>query len=303
LIAFVAIFYYLMNVMEESLISVYEKNLEQSVKQVDSVLKNIGVVERSVEDNYRKILIQSCSNITDKWKSGRKYARTSFIKEAYGSSYPEGVFKDSIFIDAMVNILDDLLDEDLKKNEKKLYVLEFLRIFASHNFELISSEAQALIGSYFYKLISLAIIENYYDNLLNSERDIEKLIGYSCKVLDCRSMDIDIFSDLALLNSDLVFTNEEKSSLTKISRIFRALNIIKKDIDDMEHDKATGQESLILKVYTNNPNDFYKYVSRIVEHYKREAAFVLKNEQGNIIFVNFYNMIEAENKKILINIK
>lgn len=285
--------------MRNNLTDVYEKTLEKDFLQIGLILKDIGVVDRNIEDSCKSALTQSCANITNKWSSGRKYTRTLFVREAYGDSYPENVLQDSILIDAMVNILDDLLDENLEKEEKTLYVLEFLRVFALHNFEKVSIETQTLIGSYFYKLITLAVIEGYYDNLLNNEEELDNLVRYSIEVLDCRSMDIDIFNNLALRDCGLDMTEEEKLDIVRVGRMFRAVNIMKKDIDDMEHDQATGQESLALKVYLKQKENFQQYILRILEHYRKESSLIKKKRENIIVFGVFCGMIERENENIV----
>ena len=77
----------------------------------------------------KEILNLSSENVTKKWLSGKKYIRTDFVKKAFSKFYPYKQIDISILIDAMINILDDILDEELNLKEKALYVIEFLRIF------------------------------------------------------------------------------------------------------------------------------------------------------------------------------
>lgn len=270
----------------------YEEGLKECFGDIEKIMiKN--EISSDIMKECENMLSLSCKNITDKWSKGRKYARTLFIIEAYQDEYPIQILETSVLIDAMVNILDDLLDENMSSGEKKLYVLEFLRVFALHNKKVVSKEAQLIIGEYFFQLISLAVVENHFDVTLNKENDFDRLIESSIKVLNCRSMDIDIFHELVFIYR-VDYSESERESLKKIARLFRAVNIMKKDVDDMEHDKASGQESLVLKVFNKDDCDFEKYISSVCDHYIKEASIAVdKNKNEKVIF-GFSEMLLGE---------
>lgn len=250
----------------EEIITFYKDDLKKSLNEIEKILKEKNVDNFGVGTYCENILSLSCDNITNKWRNGKKYLRTLFVQEAFSNFYPKNITKLSIYIDAIVNILDDLFDEEMSNEQKSLYILEFLKVFSLYNYEHPQKEVQICFGNYFNKLISLASVENCFNDLINNENDINKIVNYSVKVLNCRSMDIDIFNELVLLNSDL-YNKEEEKKIKESGRIFRAMNIMKKDIKDIKHDKETGQESVILKIYDNKDFDFQNYIFNVCNYY------------------------------------
>ena len=284
----------------QEIIDLHKESLKNNLDEISKILKERGVRNESVLDSCNEILSLSCENIVKKWKNGKKYLRTSFVKEAFSNSYPENIIKTSIYIDTIINILDDLLDEKMDDNNKKLYVLEFLRVFSLYNYEYPTKEFQACLGKYFNKLISLAVTEDCYKNLIDRENNLDMVVKHSIEVLDCRSMDIDIFIELVILNDSLY--DDKNDNIIKIGRMFRAINIMKKDILDIEHDNKTGQESMVSKVSKRNDLDLSKYILSITDYYLNEAKKILskKSLDGYAVPVNnFYGMIERDRDEII----
>ena len=285
----------------KKIIEVYKKDLSKNLDEIAQLLGEKKINDPGIKSCCDEILLLSCENIVKKWLVGRKHLRTLFVREAFASFYPEKVVKTSVYIDAIINILDDLLDEEISDEEKKLYILEFLRVFSLYNYEHPPEEIQTYLGSYFNKLISLAITEDYYKNLVGSENEMKKLIEYSIKVLDCRSMDIDIFNEMAISCNCCNYSSSEKEKIKKAGRIFRAVNIMKKDIKDLNHDKETNQESIISKI-TEKKLNFCEYVSLVSNYYLSKANKIRMtrstNDGCNIPVNNFYNMIKRDKGKI-----
>ena len=218
----------------KTLSKIYKKEDEKNLKDIKIILKEIGVKDSIIASSYEDILYVSCKNLTKKWSSERKYIRTLFIEKAFSNFYPKKYLKISLYIDAIVNILDDLLDEKMDKKEKTFYIIEFLRIFSLYNYEKPNNNIQIAMGRYFNKLITLAIAENHFINLLKKEKKERKIIEYSINYFNLRCLDIDIFNEIIF--TDYKASDNEKEKIRKIARIFRALNILKKDIKDIEYD-------------------------------------------------------------------
>jgi len=283
------------------IIKLYKKDLSRNLSEIDQVLKNKGTNNPKINNYYNKILSSSCAYITGKWLTGRKCLRTLFIKEAFADFYPQKITRTSIYMDAIINILDDLLDEKINEEKKRLYILELLRVLSLHYYEYSSKEVQGYLGSYFNKLISLAIMEEYYKNLIKKKKKIKKIIDYSVKVLNCRSMDLDIFNEIVISNGS--YNYSEKERIKKIGRIFRSLNIMKKDIEDLEYDKKTGQESIVSKMAEKKNCNFCDYVLSVSDYYLDEKNKIKSMKSINDSYIipmnNFCNMIDKDRNEII----
>ncbi|MCK5332610.1 hypothetical protein KAJ41_01965 [Candidatus Parcubacteria bacterium] len=288
----------------QEIIELYEKSAQKNLNEINQILKQRKIDNKVVGESCNQILSMSCRNIAQKWTTGRKYLRTFFVKEAFADFYPKNILETSTYVDVMINILDDLLDEKMDDNNKKLYVLEFLRVFSLYNYECPTKEFQMCLGSYFNKLISLAVTEECYKDLIDKEKELAKIVKYSIEVLDCRSMDIDIFNELVFVNNNLYDLKEEEQ-LMRMGRLFRAVNIMKKDIMDIEHDNETGQESLVSKMTNRKSFDMSAYVLTVADYYISEADKIISRESNKeeytVPLKNFYNMIKTE-KEMIINL-
>jgi hypothetical protein len=182
----------------------------------------------------------------------------------------------------MINILDDLFDEEMDKKEKTCYILEFLRTFSLYHQEQLQKKIEIDIGYYFNELISLAIAEKHYKEFIKKEKSINKIIEYSIKSHNIRSLDIDIFTQIALINYKT--SSQKTKKIIEIARIFRAI---------------------IISIVANQKNcDFTKYISALLDYYSAQAQKIkLPNKSTDKKFSmpinNFYSMIEKNKIKIL----
>lgn len=287
----------------QKIIKIYKEDLSESLDKIGRLLEKMDMNDFGVRNHCNEILSLSCENIVEKWLVGRKYIRTLFVKEAFANLYPKEVTRISIYIDTIINILDDLLDEKIDDENKKLYILEFLRVFSLYNYNHPPKEVQIYLGNYFNKLISLAVVENCYKNLASNKNKIKEIARCSIKVLDCRSMDIDIFNEIAILRNCCNYTSIEKEKIIKAGRIFRAVNIMKKDIEDLDYDKKTGQDSVISKIADKEKYNLHEYALLISNHYLSEADKIKATKQVSAKCMspvnNFYNMIKKDRDKII----
>ncbi len=205
----------------------------------------------------------------------------------------------------MVNMLDDLLDESLEKKEKSEYVIEFLRIFSLFNKERPPERISDFLFQYFNKLITLAIAENFYQKEIKHEKDINKIVITSADLLICRGMDIDIFNEIALFGYK---NHRTEKTIKDIARIFRAINILKKDIKDIEHDKKNKINTAVTLIYSRNDIDFSFYINSVLRLFTKKIRLILnridlnKNKKPSQFtpIYNFDKMIKNDKKEIVL---
>lgn len=287
---------------------IYQKTIKNNLKDIILILKKCNIKHSTINSSYRKILTSSCENLTDKWLSQRKYLRTLFVKEAFSEFYPKKYIEFSLSIDVIVNILDDLLDEKINDREKTLYIIEFLRIFSLYNRNQPKKSIQIAVMHYFNKLITLAIAENYYKNLIKKETKMEKIIKYSTESYNIRSLDIDIFNEIAFIDCKISYKKNE--IIKKIGKIFRAVNIIKKDIKDIEYDIKNNIETTITVMIKKKECNFRKFIFVLLNYYTNKAnkankIKLTKSAEKNFTepINNFYNMIKKDKEEIIKDIK
>ncbi len=242
--------------IKQEIIDFYKQSYLQNLENIKSIFSELKIEGLDIT-LYEGILKSSSQNLIVKWKKETKYLRTVFVMRAFGENYRKEVMPISISIDAMINLLDDLLDENLTKEDKVLYIVEFLRCssnFYSHVGDLNITQK---LGEYFNKLITLAVAENYLFKKIQSTRDFEEIVIYSSSLLMTRAMDIDVFIEIA--------SGEVTSNVLRAGRGFRAVNILKKDILDFDHDMENGNIGPLIFVYKNR-TDYKKYIARLVEN-------------------------------------
>lgn len=283
---------------------IYQKSVKKNLFDIKATLKDLEIEKEIPISLYENILNQSASMITSKWSSGRKYCRTYFVQKAFGKLYPIKYTQTSLLIDAMINILDDLLDESLSKQAKTEYILEFLRIFSIYSGKCSSKQVQKSLEKYFNKLITLAVAENFYQQQTIKEQDQNKIIKNSADLLICRGRDIDIFIEIATLN---IKNQRIVEMIKKISRIFRAINILKKDIKDIEHDKKNNIETIVTLAMSKDKNNFFTYINNLLNIFSNRVGSIMKianNSNRKSLYhllpvYNFAKMIQEEKKEIL----
>ncbi|MEA2003540.1 MAG: hypothetical protein U9O53_01120, partial [archaeon] len=228
----------------------YELSVKNTKLNLNRILEELDIKDPKISKTLSNLIDASSTKLTEKWVSGRKYVRTYFVKKAM-ANYPEEAFDVSIQLDAIVNILDDLLDEKVDEKEKTLYIVEFLRIFAINNAQEQNPSISKKIAKYFEELICIAVLEDIYYKKIENSSDPDNIIKDLIKVYNCRSNDIDIFVQIPLFEiyGD---ENEEGEKILKAARLFRAINLIMKDMKDIEHDIEHDSTSAILILSRNS---------------------------------------------------
>lgn len=275
---------------QELVISKYRDLVSRSTDEVLEIIRRLELNIPNASEIYSDLLDGNANKMVGKWKKGEKYVRTEFVLEAFGSEYPEEVLPISIFVDSMINILDDLLDEDLSKEDKIFYILEYLRVFSLYSGQFPSKEIQQRVSLYFMKVITLAVAERVHLGLVENESDIRKISDLSSDLLITRAMDIDVFVDIVFVIEGL----EIDENVQVAGRCFRALNILKKDLLDLEHDLSGGQETLVTLVYKNQDMNNSEYLACVVESFKAKIDGI-KGASGALTPVEgFARMFDRE---------
>ncbi len=242
-------------------VKIYGASIDKNIKTIEKTLKKFSVKSVPIE-MYQGILSATSSMVTTKWETGRKYTRTAFTQRAFDKKYPVKNLEISLAVDAMVNLLDDLLDEKLSDKEKEQYVVEFLRVFAIYSKNNIPS-MNAWMGDYINKLITLAVAEQVYQGQILKEKNLKELAQKSKELLTCRGVDIEIFVQIAL--SAHKVSNKTFDKMLNIARIFRGMNILKKDIHDIDHDIKIGNKTAVLLVLDKKEISFGDYAKELTE--------------------------------------
>lgn len=289
----------------KEIVSIYKKSVDKNLKDISSILEKLDIKNPEVILSCKKILNLSADNVINKWLSGRKYSRTVFVKQAFGKFYPKKYLEISMSIDAMINILDDLIDEKVDDKEKTLFILEFLRVYSLYNSENPKGKIQIALGHDFNKLISIAISEGIYQKMIAKEKNIEKIIEYSVQIFGCRGTDINIFNEIALTD---VKNNNAAKKIKEIGRIFRAVNIFKKDIKDINYDKKMGMETIITLMSSRKDHNFLEYAEKLLDQFLEKAKRIKYSARSlNIRYKtpidNYYRMVERDRAKIIKTLK
>ncbi|MEW6328743.1 MAG: hypothetical protein AB1468_01365, partial [Candidatus Micrarchaeota archaeon] len=234
--------------MSEELYTLYEKSIENNLKYLMKLEKEL-THETNMNSAFSHLLSLSSKNLANKWRSGAKYLRTRYAKQAI-PNYPDDVLMLLISVDASVNLLEDILDETLSKEQKGLYLVELIRVLSMQNSFNLSKKLQKIISDYFNKIIFIAGSENFlYPQILN-EKDESKLFELCTASYSCRSLDMDIFVELPLTKNK--HTKQEINSALIAARSFRVINLAKKDIADLPHDLQFNTTTPIMVMKQRN---------------------------------------------------
>ncbi len=271
-------------------ISFYQKEVKKNLDDITNVFDLLKMKSAPDVALYESLFIESSKVITENWASGKKYSRTFFVQKAFEEDFEEQQLGLLLSVDSMINILDDLLDENLSEEKKNNYVIELLRNFALYNRYSIPEEVRQSIGLYFNKLITLALSEKFYENKISKSNNINEIITDSVDLLNCRGMDIDAFVEIALINSK----EEERESIRKAGRLFRAINIFKKDINDISYDLENGMQTVVTIVLSREDLSFSEYISGVISLIFEKEKELTRNK----VTENFKRMILETEKEI-----
>ncbi|MEM4178030.1 MAG: hypothetical protein QXS29_10760 [Nitrososphaeria archaeon] len=258
----------------ENLITYYNKITENVIAELEKLASEEGY---DIAPYIKNAIMQSTSFMSTKWRTKRKYLRTLSAMKIYSNDYPnnEDMIKLSLVVDAMVNILDDLFDEVLTMEEKSMFILELGKILTYFSSQkMLSADLLKQFSMYIEKIILLGIGDHVLREKLS---DIEVAKRHYL----LRSMDIDIFVQIPMLFGIEI---KNKEQFQKSCRAFRALNLLKKDISDIQHDEKIKQVTPVT-IYKNSQDRilelasyFYKIALKDSSKYRNNIEKMCKNE-------------------------
>jgi hypothetical protein len=282
---------------KKRIIYIYISGVEKNLVDISNILASNKLTYEKNLYIYKKTLKDTSEKVIDKWEKGEKYLRTEFVLQAFGKKYPEKMLEISVTTDAMINILDDIFDKDLKKKEKLFYILEYLRVFALYGLLNPKAEITHKMGNYIDKLITLALAE-FEDIEKFSRRSIDERIESFKDLLLLRSMDIDIFIEMALSNGD---DKRMIDSIKRSGRVFRAINILKKDIHDIAEDIDQGQDTIVL-LFKKDSSNYKKSIKAVISKLENELSemrnHMVKSKNSRLEIGNFIKMFKSEKLNI-----
>lgn len=258
-------------ITEAVMIENFNKIKKISIDSIRKILDNL-INDSDVIDAYlNKIIEESSSTLVSKWKVNKKILRTSYMYRLI-PNYPEKILELSIIIDAIVNLLDDLYDEILSKEQRALIIIELLRLLP-FVIKPYPKPVGLKISEYFNKILTVALTESIYKQLIEETIDLNEKLKYFIECYNFKSKDIDLFVELPLI--ELGINEESIKNTVSLFNIYRALHIISKDIMDISHDlKNHTFTPIILLMQTEN--DFRSYMNRVTDYYNDLSIKIAK---------------------------
>ena len=279
------------------LIELYNEKFDLNLKSIEKILTaDINLDEPSLMKLFHAYFMRSKNKLIEKWKSGKKSLRTFTVVKAFPKEYIKSI-KSILLIDAIINILDDLIDENLEDKEKKFYIVELLRVMAEHQIIASTEEERKLLSTYLVKCITIAILEKFYYSLIKDLEPYDEILSFSNIIYDTRSLDMDIFIQIPLLGKD----DMPKDDIVIVGRAYRALELLKKDILDFEHD-IDHEIDTIFTLYRDKKGLLRNLVNDISSSYLLKAREVAASNPSDVIVNNFISMIESEVREIEVQV-
>jgi len=243
--------------MVKSLVRLYEETVHENINYLKKLERELyGKAE--LHKRVHETLFKSARNLTKKWLAGEKYLRTKYARDAI-LEYPKKVLKLSIFMDAYINLMDDLLDESFSREERALAISEVARIVSLRDKYITDNSMKNRISDYFNKIIFVAVSEQIFlKKMKNKEGEDFYKVAYD--YFAGRSLDMDLFLEIPL--HELKYKKNEIDEIVRVGRIFRTINLMKKDLIDLEHDIEFDIPTPMVMLHQKGKpfKDFVEYV-------------------------------------------
>ncbi|RLF44826.1 MAG: hypothetical protein DRN17_03765 [Thermoplasmata archaeon] len=255
------------------LTDLYSSTVKDNLKEIEVIVKQLQIIDTIPIEQFSNIFNKTSHNLVDKWNRGQKSLRTEIAFKII-PNYPTTVLKTSLTLDAMINLLDDILDELMEKEERGIYIIELIRVLAIFNQQNISTEVQNKVSEYFNKILCIAITEIIYKEKIKKSKDFNQRLHNSIQCYNYKSMDMDIFIELPLIE---VFGNaKDMDTMVALGRVHRAVCIIKKDFKDLKHDIEQNTETPIVVLSEVGKEELMQYILQMMEFYKSESKKIRK---------------------------
>ena len=240
------------------------------------------------KERYVHMTRLSTENLTEKWRTGRKTLRTEIAYRGL-TDYPESKLDASLLLDAVINLLDDVYDEAMGKDEMSLYIVELISAISKMG-SLISEEDRDTVEAYFQKILVIAFSELLLRDRIAESSSHEERLSHVTRCYAIKSMDMDAFIELPLRAKG--FDEESVSRWVELGRVHRAISIIVKDLDDLEHDRRVGEQTPVV-ILCQGSDAPCMVLDDCVKHFEEEAenVWMLMPEEQRTIGENLYAMI------------
>lgn len=260
----------------------YRNTFKKNLKRIESTLESFPVSKkerRFILDEIKNLFGITSQSIINKWDTGRKTCRTSYMLEIM-PDYPQGVLELSLTIDAIINIFDDLYDEPAKKEDRLIYLVELMRSLSNIVRENLKREVRESLSRYLDNIILIAMAEQNYCRKIKQSSSFEEKIALAIKCYDFRSLVMDIFVELPIL--ELKGRKEGMENIISLARIHRAVCLVKKDLRDLGHDIENQTETPVSIIHLREGRaKADRFIDSLIEHYKNENMKLSKNKTGN----------------------
>jgi len=273
------------------------KTSEITTKLIDRYRSMIGrgidrlsytPLSENEKERYVHMTRLSTENLTEKWRTGRKTLRTEIAYRGL-TDYPESKLDASLLLDAVINLLDDVYDEAMGKDEMSLYIVELISAISKMG-SLISEEDRDTVEAYFQKILVIAFSELLLRDRIAESSSHEERLSHVTRCYAIKSMDMDAFIELPLRAKG--FDEESVSRWVELGRVHRAISIIVKDLDDLEHDRRVGEQTPVV-ILCQGSDAPCMVLDDCVKHFEEEAenVWMLMPEEQRTIGENLYAMI------------
>jgi len=277
--------------MVETLARLYEETVKENVNYLKKLEKEL-YSKAELHKVVHETLFKSAQNLTKKWLAGEKYLRTKYVRDAI-LEYPKDTLKISILLDSTINLMDDLLDETLSREERAFYIVELLRVLALRDSYSIGDEVKNRISNYFNKIIFVAVSEQIFLEKMKDKED-EDFYKVAYDYFAGRSLDMDLFLEIPL--HELKYKQSEIDEIVKVGRRFRTINLMKKDLIDLEHDMEFNIPTPIVMLHQKG-KPFKDFVDYVFSHTLGDMP-IKSSKNAEPIIHNLVNLTIKEQKEI-----
>ncbi len=152
-----------------------------------------------------------------------------------------------------------------------------------------------LYSEYFSKILCVAVSEMHYSKKMQNAEKTDELIQHAISCYNYRAYDVDIFFEIPML----VLYGKIDGRIIDLARIFRAVNLIVKDWNDLEHDLKNETLTPVVIIAMNHPENAKNYIMDILEHYHSEINKVLEGMSSDgLMYLVTTKIAEMANAEI-----
>jgi hypothetical protein len=275
------------------LIEQYYTTVNENNQELHKIVNSKKLRPILDSSGFHTLLKGSAHNLVVKWKNQEKILRTELCFNVI-PNYPKTILQKSLLLDAMINLLDDLYDEMLTKEDMTLYIREVLRILALFHRQTLSDSERKTIADYFTKILYIALLESTFITKMQTTSNSTEQFQYAIECYDGKAMDLDIFLELPLL--ELRVHPTIITRVVSFGNIARAVSILIKDINDLNHDIINKITTPMVLLSQNPKEVFNKTIQAFLKYYEHKSiTFPLStdNPLETTIIKNMQERIQA----------